>query len=99
MQVPLATGESLFGRFEFLNLISARGADIIQPDVCICGGLLALRKIAAIAEAPIDLDGDYRLEDVQTGSYRVYAKERSSDTSASFDLDGDGSSSFRWRRR
>lgn len=66
MQVPLATGESLFGRFEFLNLIAARGADIIQPDVCICGGLLALRKIAAIAEAPIDLD-------VQTGSCRVYA--------------------------
>ena len=51
IQVPLATGESLFGRFEFLNLIAARGADIIQPDVCICGDFLALRKIAAIAEA------------------------------------------------
>ena len=50
IQVPLATGESLFGRFEFLNLIAARGAGIIQPGVCICGDLLALRKIAAIAE-------------------------------------------------
>ena len=51
MLVPLATGESLYARFEFLNLIAARAADIIQPDVCVCGGLLEMRKIAAIAEA------------------------------------------------
>ena len=51
MQVPLATGESLYTRFEFLDLIAAQGADIIQPDICICGGLLEMRKIAAIAEA------------------------------------------------
>jgi len=51
MQVPLATGESLYGRFEFLELVAAQGADIIQPDVCVCGGLLEMRKIAAIAEA------------------------------------------------
>ena len=51
MQVPLATGECLYTRFEFLDLLAAQGADIIQPDVCICGGLLEMRKIAAIAEA------------------------------------------------
>ena len=51
---------------------------------------LANAENEVVAEAPIDADGDYRLEDVPTGSYRVYAKERSSDTSASFDLDGDG---------
>ena len=51
MQVPLATGECLYTRFEFLDLMAAQGADIIQPDVCICGGLLEMRKIAAIAEA------------------------------------------------
>lgn len=51
MQVPLATGESLYNRFEFLELVAAQGADIIQPDVCVCGGLLEMRKIAAIAEA------------------------------------------------
>ena len=51
MQVPLATGESLYTRFEFLELMAAQGADIIQPDVCVCGGLLEMRKIAAIAEA------------------------------------------------
>ena len=51
MQVPLATGESLYTRFDFLDLLAAQGADIIQPDVCVCGGLLEMRKIAAIAEA------------------------------------------------
>jgi len=51
MQVPLATGESLYGRFEFLELVAAQGADIIQPDICVCGGLLEMRKIAGIAEA------------------------------------------------
>ncbi len=51
MQVPLATGESLYGRFEFLNLLACQGADIIQPDICVCGGLLEMRKIAALAEA------------------------------------------------
>ena len=51
MPVPLATGESMYGRFEFLSLMAAQGVDIIQPDVCICGGLLEMRKIAAIAEA------------------------------------------------
>ena len=47
----MATGESLYTRFEFLDLMSKNGADIIQPDICICGGLLEMRKIAAIAEA------------------------------------------------
>ncbi len=47
----LATGESLYSRFEFLRLLQVRGCDIIQPDVCVVGGLLEMRKIAAIAEA------------------------------------------------
>lgn len=51
MQVPLATGECLYTKFEFLELLAAQGADIIQPDVCICGGLLEMLKISAIAEA------------------------------------------------
>jgi galactonate dehydratase len=51
MSIPLATGECLYTRFEFLELIAAQAADIIQPDVCVCGGLLEMRKIAAIAEA------------------------------------------------
>ena len=51
LHCTLATGESLYSRFEFLRLLAARGADIIQPDICVVGGLLEMRKIAAIAEA------------------------------------------------
>jgi galactonate dehydratase len=47
----LATGESLYNRFEFLRLLACKGADVIQPDICVVGGLLEMRKIAAIAEA------------------------------------------------
>ena len=49
--VPLATGESLYNRFEFLALLTAQGADIIQPDICVVGGLSEMRRIAALAEA------------------------------------------------
>ncbi len=51
LRVPLATGESLYSRFEFNRLMQCHGADIIQPDICAVGGLLEMRKIAAIAEA------------------------------------------------
>lgn len=51
IRAPLATGESLYSRFEFLRLLQHGGADIVQPDICAVGGLLEMRKIAAIAEA------------------------------------------------
>jgi galactonate dehydratase len=51
LHCTLATGESLYNRFEFLRLLSTKGCDIIQPDICVVGGLLEMRKIAAIAEA------------------------------------------------
>jgi galactonate dehydratase len=47
----LATGESLYSRYEFLRLLQVGGCDIIQPDICVVGGLLEMRKIATIAEA------------------------------------------------
>jgi galactonate dehydratase len=49
--VPIATGEGLFSRFEFKQLLDARGAAIIQPDVMHAGGVTELRKIANMAEA------------------------------------------------
>ena len=51
LQVPLATGESLYNRFEFLRLLQNRGADIIQPDICVVGGMTEMVKIATIASA------------------------------------------------
>jgi galactonate dehydratase len=51
LKCPLATGESLYNRYEFLALLAVRGADIVQPDVCVVGGLSEMRRIATIAEA------------------------------------------------
>jgi galactonate dehydratase len=51
MRVPLATGESLYTPNEFLALLTAQGADIVQPDICVVGGLTQMRKIAVLAEA------------------------------------------------
>jgi galactonate dehydratase len=50
-KVPLATGERLVDRPEFHDLLATRAVDIIQPDICHCGGLLEAKKIAAMAEA------------------------------------------------
>ena len=48
--VPIATGEGLFMRAEFRQLLDLRGAAIVQPDVLHAGGITELRKIANLAE-------------------------------------------------
>jgi galactonate dehydratase len=49
--VPIATGEAIFTKFEFRELLVKEAVDIIQPDVCMTGGILEMKKIAAMAEA------------------------------------------------
>jgi len=49
-QTNLATGERLFSRWDYRDLIENQMVDIIQPDVCHCGGISELRRIAAAAE-------------------------------------------------
>lgn len=48
---PLATGERLYSRWDFKNILKEGVIDIIQPDIALCGGILETRKIAAMAEA------------------------------------------------
>jgi galactonate dehydratase len=48
---PLATGERNFTRWGFKEILTRGVADIIQPDLCHAGGILEVRKIAAMAEA------------------------------------------------
>ena len=50
VDIPTATGERLFTAFSFQQLLEIGGADIVQPDLCHCGGILEARKIAAIAD-------------------------------------------------
>jgi len=49
--IPIATGERLYTRWSFKDIISKGTVDIIQPDVILTGGILETRKIAAVAEA------------------------------------------------
>ena len=49
--VPLATGERLFSKWEFRELIEKQIVDVVQPDICHAGGISELKKIAAMAEA------------------------------------------------
>ncbi|MCI9868715.1 galactarate dehydratase [Rhizobium skierniewicense] len=51
LNCTLATGESLYHRNEFLRLLQVKGADIIQPDICVVGGMSEMRRIATLAEA------------------------------------------------
>ena len=51
VRVPIATGEMLYTKWEFRDLLRLRAADVVQPDVCCCGGISELKKIAALAEA------------------------------------------------
>lgn len=49
--VPLATGERLFTKWGFSDLLQQRAVAYIQPDVSHDGGILETKKIAAMAEA------------------------------------------------
>jgi len=48
---PIATGERLFTRWGFREVLEKQAAAVLQPDICHCGGILEAKKIAAMAEA------------------------------------------------
>jgi L-alanine-DL-glutamate epimerase-like enolase superfamily enzyme len=49
--VTVATGEIEVGRWRFRELIDAGGAEILQTDAAVCGGISEWRKIAAHADS------------------------------------------------
>lgn len=51
VNIPIATGERLYTKFPFSELVRADAVDVLQPDVANAGGITELKKIAAIAEA------------------------------------------------
>ncbi|MBV9251862.1 MAG: mandelate racemase/muconate lactonizing enzyme family protein [Acetobacteraceae bacterium] len=48
--VPIVTGEAIYSKEGFAQALAARAADIINPDVCNCGGISAMLDIAAMAQ-------------------------------------------------
>jgi galactonate dehydratase len=51
INIPIATGERLLTRFDFRRILELQVVDVVQPDLCLTGGILEGKKIAAMAEA------------------------------------------------
>lgn len=51
ISIPVATGERLFTKWGFRDILAQGAAHVLQPDLAHCGGLWEGRKIAAAAEA------------------------------------------------
>lgn len=49
--IPIATGERIFTKWGFREILEKRAAHILQPDVCYAGGITELKIIAGMAEA------------------------------------------------
>ncbi|CAN5318645.1 galactonate dehydratase [soil metagenome] len=49
--IPIATGERMFSRWHFKELLASGYIDIIQPDLSHAGGITECKKIFSMAEA------------------------------------------------
>ncbi len=49
--IPIATGERMFSRWDFKEILHRGVVDIIQPDLSHAGGISEVRRIATMAEA------------------------------------------------
>jgi galactonate dehydratase len=49
--LPIATGERIFTKWGFREILEKRAASILQPDLCHAGGISEVRLIAGMAEA------------------------------------------------
>lgn len=50
VRVPIAAGERLYSRWDYRSFFRLQCADFIQPDVSHAGGIMEIKKIAAMAE-------------------------------------------------
>ncbi|MCA0991416.1 galactonate dehydratase [Pseudalkalibacillus hwajinpoensis] len=51
VNIPIATGERMYSRWDFKPLLTDGYADIIQPDLSHAGGITECKKIISMAEA------------------------------------------------
>ena len=51
IDTPICYGAFLGNRFHFRDVFAAGAVDIINPDICYCGGISECRKIAVLADA------------------------------------------------
>ncbi len=51
VDIPIALGERIYTRYGFRPILESGAADILQPDIGNTGGIMEVKKIAAMAEA------------------------------------------------
>lgn len=50
VNIPIAAGERLYTRYGFRQYIEQQAVDILQPDMCLAGGISEVKKIANYGE-------------------------------------------------
>lgn len=50
INIPVAAGERLFTRWDYRDFFELQCADFVQPDLSHAGGIMEMKKIAAMAE-------------------------------------------------
>jgi galactonate dehydratase len=48
--MPVVSGETKYSKEDFKELLEKKCCDVINPDICICNGILGVLEIAAMAE-------------------------------------------------
>ena len=50
VKTPIASGECLYGRWHYMNNFAENNVQLLQPDICNCGGLTESKKICDMAQ-------------------------------------------------
>jgi galactonate dehydratase len=50
VSIPIVTGEAIYTKEAFFECLAKRAADILNPDICVVGGITAMLDIAAMAQ-------------------------------------------------
>lgn len=51
VRIPIASGERIYQRTGFREFLEDRSLQVVQPDVCLCGGISEAKKICDMANA------------------------------------------------
>lgn len=49
VNIPIASGERIYTRFGYREFLENRSLKVIQPDLCLCGGITEAKKICDMA--------------------------------------------------
>ncbi len=51
LNMPIASGERIYGRTGFRPFLEDRSLQVVQPDICLCGGFTETKKVCDMANA------------------------------------------------